>query len=89
MLKLFLIKFIKFLYVYHIHEDFSFYTKIGKIFIYPFWLLKILYVIIFSPIFIFEYFWVNSKFYKMIDDILNMRNISDKIEITYIINKKD
>lgn len=90
MFKLFLIKFIKFLYSVHIYEDFSCYTKLGKKLIYPFWFIKMLYIIILSPIFLFDYFWVNSKIFKMIDDIINGRNMSDdKIKVTYIINKKD
>ena len=90
MIKLFLIKFIKFLYSEHIYEDFSYYTKLGKKLIYPFWFMRMLYIIIFSPIFLFDYFLYNSKTFKMIDDIINGRNISgDKIKVTYIINKKD
>lgn len=72
MFKLFLIKFIKFLYSVHIYEDFSCYTKLGKLFIYPFWVLRMLYIIIFSPIFLIEYFWINSKTYKMIENIVKM-----------------
>lgn len=86
MFKLFLIKFIKFLYTNYIYEDFSDYNKIGKYFIYPFWFVRIFYIAILSPIFLIEYFWFNSKLFKLIDDILNNRNISNG---AYIINKKD
>lgn len=72
MFKLFLIKFIKFLYSVHIYEDFSCYTELGKKIIYPLWFIRMLYIIIFSPIFLIEYFWINSKTYKMIENIVKM-----------------
>lgn len=72
MFKLFLINFVKFIYLTHIYEDFSIYTKFGKIFIYPTWMLKNLYVIVLSPIFLLEYWWINSKTFKMIENIVKM-----------------
>lgn len=72
MFKLFLIDFVKFIYLTHIYEDFSIYTKFGKFFIYPAWMLKNLYVIVFSPIFLLEYWWINSKTFKMIENIVKM-----------------
>jgi len=93
MFKLFLIKFILFLYKEHIYEDFSVLNTFGKIIIFPFWILKILYIILLLPFFILDYFWVNSKIYKVFDDAMNMRNIgeNDSVEITITktyINKK-
>jgi hypothetical protein len=57
------------LYVYnnYIYEDWSIYTKLGKICIYPFWVIRTLYVIIASPILSLGYYWENSKTYKLIE----------------------
>ena len=78
-------KFYKFIYEKYIEEDWSFYTKIGKIFLYPFWLIRIPIVYIFSPLLIFDFFnqtnkkWISYKekiiecFYDDLEKIKNFK----------------
>lgn len=56
------------LYIYnkYIYEDWSVYTKIGKVCIYPFWLIRCLYVWVASPVLAFGYYWENSPMYEQV-----------------------
>ena len=51
-MKLFLINFIIYVYSNYIIEDWSDYTKIGKFFIYPLWIIRSTILWIICPVFI-------------------------------------
>jgi hypothetical protein len=61
------------LYVYnnYIIEDWSFNTKLGKIYYYPFWFIRSCLVWLICPLFIPEYFFKQSKIYKEIKKVQN------------------
>ena len=56
------------LYIYnkYIHEDWDDFTKWGKRFIYPFWLIRIVYITVASPVLILGYYWENSTMYSVV-----------------------
>jgi len=56
------------LYVYnkYLYEDWDVFTKWGKRFIYPFWLIRWVYVAVASPILALGYYWEKSEMYPMI-----------------------
>jgi len=56
------------LYIYnkYIYEDWTIYTKLGKICIYPAWLVRILYIIVASPVLVLGYYWENSTMYPIV-----------------------
>jgi hypothetical protein len=58
------------LYVYnkYIQEDWDTYTKWGKRFIYPFWVIRCIYVAVAFPVLALGYYWENSKIYSMVQD---------------------
>jgi len=58
------------LYVYnkYLYEDWDVYTKLGKVCIYPFWLIRWVYVVVTSPILALGYYWENSEMYPMIQE---------------------
>jgi len=55
------------LYVYntYLYEDWSVYTKFGKIVIYPFWLIRWVYIAVASPILALGYYVERSDLYDM------------------------
>jgi len=59
-----IVKFLLYFYSTHIVEDWSQFKPIGKIIIYPFWVIRSVILWIFSPLFIIEYLIVNSNIYK-------------------------
>jgi hypothetical protein len=61
------------LYVYknYIYEDWSVYTKIGEIYYYPAWFIHSTLMWIICPIFIPEYWYKQTNFYKNIDKMLH------------------
>ena len=56
------------LYVYnkYLYEDWDDFTKWGKRFIYPFWLIRCVYVTISSPVLALGYYWENSEMYPIV-----------------------
>lgn len=86
MIKLNIIKFLLFLYKEHIEEDFNIYNKIGKICIYPLWVIKNIMVVFFLPLFILEYIWKNTKLYKTIHFI--EKEVGNEIMFLHYLNKK-
>jgi len=56
------------LYVYnkYLNEDWDIYTKWGKIFIYPFWLVRWVYVTVSFPILDLGYYLEKSEIYTTI-----------------------
>jgi len=63
--------FLLFVYINYIYEDWSLYTKLGKICIYPAWLIRSFFVWLISPIFLPEYWIKQSKLYKEFQKIKN------------------
>jgi hypothetical protein len=78
-IELFCILFILHVYNNYIHEDWSFYTKLGKIYYYPFWFIRSIIIWIICPIFILEYLFKNSKIYKEIQKIMNSPEIQKQL----------
>lgn len=58
------------LYIYnkYLYEDWDTYTKFGKICIYPFWLIRWLYIAVASPILALGYYWENSPMYEVVQE---------------------
>lgn len=67
--ELFCIKFILFVYTQYIVEDWSIYTKMGKFFTYPVWFYRACLIWLICPIFLPEYFFKQSTFYKQLKKI--------------------
>lgn len=78
-MKKYLIDYLLWFYLKYIKEDWSYLNKIGKIMIYPFWMIKSIMYWTLTPIFIIEYIFVNSKTYKEIEKM-------NEIFINQIIN---
>ena len=59
------------LYIYtnFIYEDWCVYTILGKIIIYPFWLIRVLFIITLSPILSLGYYWEKSQLYKDMEQL--------------------
>jgi hypothetical protein len=57
-------KYLLFVYLNYIKEDWDEYNKFGKIMIYPAWFIKSFVIWIISPIFLPEYFFKKSLIYK-------------------------
>lgn len=58
------------LYIYneYIYEDWDLFTKWGKIFIYPFWLIRVVYVIVASPVLALGYYWEKSEMNTIVQE---------------------
>jgi len=67
----FVILFALFITKNYITEDWSIYTKLGKIYYYPFWFIRSILVWLFCPLFLPEYFIKKSKIYKKTLKIMN------------------
>ena len=76
----FLILFALFIINNYIVEDWSWYTKLGKLYYYPFWLIRSILVCIFCPIFLPEYFFKKSNFYKESKKIIESSEFQTKIQ---------
>lgn len=63
-MKLYFIKFALWLYTTHIQEDWSVYTKIGKIMLYPVWFVRAMLIWITFPLWIPAYQFTQSKVYR-------------------------
>jgi hypothetical protein len=57
-------KFLLFVYTNYIYEDWSVYNKLGKICIYPAWIVRSFFIWLISPIFLPEYWFKQSHIYK-------------------------
>lgn len=67
----FLISFALFITINYITEDWSIYTKHGKIYYYSFWFIRSMIYWIVCPIFLPEYFFKQSKFYQNFKKLQN------------------
>jgi len=72
-------KFYKFVYNQYIKEDWSNYNKIGKICIYPFWLLRVPIIYLISPLLVFSYFDKTNKDWIMYKEKL-MEKFYEELE---------
>ena len=67
--------FYKFVYEFYIREDWNDYIKIGRVILYPFWLIRVIIVYLFSPLLIIDYInrtysdWIEFK--EFLIEILN------------------
>jgi hypothetical protein len=62
-MKIFLASFILFYWESYIREDWSVITKLGKIYYYPFWVIRSIFYWLICPIAIPEYFFKRSQLY--------------------------
>lgn len=65
----FCILFVLYVYTNYIKEDWSFYTKWGKIYYYPAWFIRSCLIWLISPMLLIDYFFKQSSIYKYIQDI--------------------
>ena len=58
------------LYVYnkYLYEDWNDFTKWGKRFIYPFWLIRWIYIVVASPVLSLSYYWEKSEMYTIVQE---------------------
>ena len=68
-------KFILFVYLNYIREDWSTWTKFGRIVTYPFWWIRSVCVWIFFFIFLPAYWYEGSKLQKDINYLIAEQNI--------------
>ena len=69
-MKTFLINFVLFFYINYIKEDWNELKPFARRIIYPFWIIRSIILWSISPIFIIEYFWINSDMYKDMQKIM-------------------
>lgn len=63
-MKLLFIEFLLYVYVNYIQEDWDVYNKVGKVIIYPAWLVRSFLVWVISPVLLIPFFVKKSKKYK-------------------------
>ena len=63
-IELFCINFMLYFYTTYVVIDWSVITKFGKIYWYPAWFIRAILLWIISPIFIVDYLYKKSNFYK-------------------------
>lgn len=68
-IKKYIYDFILYVYCTYIKEEWDLWNKPGKIFIYPFWFIRSFILWVISPIFIIEFQFKKSKYYKKIQKI--------------------
>lgn len=59
---------VNYVYTTHIEEDWTLWTKLGKIVIFPFWIIRCVYVIAASPVLALGYYWEKTAVYAQIQD---------------------
>ena len=64
-------EFLLYVYLDQIVEDWDVYTKLGKIYYYPFWFIRSILVWVFCPIFLIPFFIKRTEFYRRIQNIMN------------------
>jgi len=62
-----LAKYILFVYLEYIKEEWECYTPVGRVAIYPLWYARSIGIWLVSPIFVFEYLFKQSNLYKEIN----------------------
>jgi len=67
----FCILFALYVYTEYIVFDWSIYTKLGKIYYYPFWFIRACLVWAISPIFIPEFYFKQTTMYKHIQKVMD------------------
>jgi len=70
-IKLFIIRFVLYVYVNYIKEDFTILTPLGKVFLYPAWFVRSFFVWLVCPILIPGYFIEKSNIYKQVKQAQN------------------
>ena len=87
-----LIKFALWLYTEHIQEDWDDYNMLGKILIYPAWVVRSTLIWIFSPFFILSYKFSQSEVYKAYQEFGSMSKDQmaefNKIQKQNFLNKR-
>ena len=61
-----LAKFLLYVYLEYVREEWELYTPLGQKVIYPLWIVRSAGIWLISPIFIPEYLFKNSNFYKKV-----------------------
>lgn len=84
MIKLKIIEYIMFLYKEYIYEDLSVLNKLGKNLMYYINTMRILYILIFFPLTIIDFFWKKSQTYKKLENFFSLKNLQLE-EYKYII----
>lgn len=71
-MKLLLINFTLYIYINYIKEDWDAYNILGKLFIYPTWIIHSLLIICVSPLILMKYIIIKSKKYTDFKAKLNI-----------------
>ena len=79
-IELFFILFALHVYTNHIVEDWTHFTKLGKIYYYPFWFIRSIIIWSVCPIFLPEYFFLKSKLYKEIQKLMNSKDFQQNLQ---------
>ena len=80
-MKLAILNYTLWLYTTHIQEDWDDYTKAGKIFIYPFWVIRSLLIWLTFPLWIPVYQFHNSKIYKHYQEFGKSMTMEEQLEM--------
>jgi hypothetical protein len=80
-MKIIAAKYVLWLYETHIYEDWDEYTRIGKICIYPFWVIRSLLILITSPLWIISFHFTQSKVYQHYQEFGKAMNMEQQLEI--------
>lgn len=78
-IELFGILFALHVYTNYIVEDWSCYTKLGKVYYYPWWFIRSVLIWAVCPIFLPEYFFKKSKLYKEIQKQMNSKEFQNAL----------
>jgi len=99
-MKLYLLEFALWLYVNHIEEDWSTYTKLGKISIYPFWVIRSILIWLTFPLWMISFQFTKSEAYKHYQEfgkamtmeqqleMIKQQKVQRKIQTKNFLNKK-
>lgn len=80
-MKLFLLKYILWLYETHIYEDWSEYTKLGKIVCYPAWIVRSALIWLTFPLWIPAFQFTQSKAYKHYQKFGETMSMEQRLEM--------
>lgn len=83
-----LITLILYIYVTFIQEDWDLFSKLGKMIIFPFWLIRSISIWILSPILCIGYYIEKSEIYSELQQIKeDIIFVIEELKSTYITNK--
>lgn len=80
-MKLYFLKYVLWLYETHIQEDWDDYTRLGKICIYPFWVIRSLLVWLTFPLWIPAFQFTQSKTYHHYQKFGEAMSMEQQMEI--------